>query len=102
MQTRVRRKDSGILAIEEYLEKASKIRSAGNDIDVHDLVFKMMILWIWNGGGRYLIFVVWRPVKIERQTIRKFDKPVGEACRHDWTCALCNTRDHLVDKNASD
>jgi hypothetical protein len=40
MQTRVRRKDSGMLAIEEYLEKASKTRSAGNDIGAHDLVLK--------------------------------------------------------------
>jgi hypothetical protein len=40
-----------MLAIEEYLEKASKTRSAGNDIGAHDLVFKMMIFWIWKWWG---------------------------------------------------
>ena len=51
--------------------------------------------------GRYLVLsfcrfvVLWRPVKIEKRTIRKSGKPVGQACRHDWAdwaCALCNTK----------
>jgi hypothetical protein len=33
-------KDSGMLATEEFLEKASKTRSAGNDINARDLVLK--------------------------------------------------------------